>query len=95
MEIEKLLDNFVELENDLNIQGVSEKLLVLRKMAVIMLNCNQLQLKDWNHKVSLGNPADISEASKVFSAADRETLKKAAAVNRRIGKRIGEIKDGK
>lgn len=95
MTIEKLLDDFVELKDKLNVQGVSEKFLMLRKYSVILLKCYQLKLDYLDQRASFGEHADILEASKAFSAADRKILKKAAAVNRQIGKRLGEIKDGK
>jgi hypothetical protein len=72
MTIEKLLDDFVELENDLNIQGVSEKLLVLRKMSVTILKCYQLQLDYVDQRASFGEHVDILEASKAFMLALNE-----------------------
>lgn len=92
MSVKKFLDDLIELKHDLIDQGISEKVLMLRKLTLLQLKCYQLQLDYLDLRASYGDPDDILKANLAFSIDDRSSLKKAATINRHIGKRLTELR---
>ena len=92
MEPTELLENFIKVLDDLNQHGISEKFLAHRKLLVTLLDSYLLQLKYENLRSDFGEPNSVDV---VMSDGDRKKLKEATTVNRQIGKRLREIKEGK
>ena len=92
MEPSELLENFIRLLDDLNEHGVSEKLLVLRKLLVATLDSYLVQLK---YEALRSDSGELTTANIAIRDDDLKKLKEVTTVNRQIGKRLREINEGK
>lgn len=95
MKPKKLIGGFEKLQNELNEGGPNAKWTAMRSLMVVMTKTFQLQVEHDDLQAEMWDGSVDTKPTSSLSAKDRKDLEKAAAINRQIGKALGDIKRAK